>query len=68
MEGIELFAGGGGLLLGSALAGVRHHLAAEWNKWACKTIRENSLAGHHLVNGIKVLEGDIRGIDWSTEL
>ena len=68
MEGIELFAGGGGLLLGSALAGVRHHLAAEWNKWACKTIRENSLAGHHLVSGIKVLERDIRGIDWSTEL
>lgn len=38
----ELFAGGGGLVLGSGLAGVRHTAVAEWDKWACQTLRVNS--------------------------
>ena len=63
-RGIELFAGGGGLLLGGTKAGVHHEYAAEWNKWACQTIRENSNAGHPLVEGVNVLEGDVRNVDW----
>lgn len=65
VRGVELFAGGGGLLLGSALAGVEHVAAAEWNKWACQTMRENAADQYPLVNGLNVLEGDIRDIDWS---
>lgn len=65
MRGVELFAGGGGLLLGSALAGVEHVAAAEWNRWACKTMRENASADYPLVRGLNVYEGDVRAVDWS---
>lgn len=65
IRGVELFAGGGGLLLGSALAGVEHVAAAEWNRWACKTMRENAAADYPLVRGLAVYEGDVRAIDWS---
>lgn len=64
VRGVELFAGGGGLLLGSAMAGVTHVAAAEWNHWACKTMAENSSGDYPLVRGLKVLEGDVRDIDW----
>ena len=66
VRGIELFAGGGGLLLGSALAGIQHVAAAEWNKWACHTMRENAAADYPLVRGLNVLEGDVRSIDWDS--
>ncbi|GHD06191.1 DNA cytosine methyltransferase [Zhihengliuella salsuginis] len=65
VRGVELFAGGGGLLLGSAIAGVEHVAAAEWNKWACQTMRENAAVDYPLVRGLNVLEGDVRSIDWS---
>lgn len=65
VRAVELFAGGGGLLLGSSLAGVEHVAAAEWNKWACATMRENAAADYPLVRGLNVLEGDVRSIDWS---
>lgn len=64
LKGVELFAGGGGLLLGSALAGIEHVAASEWNKWACSTLRENAEAGYPLVQGVNVLEGDVRDVDW----
>lgn len=67
-KGVELFAGGGGLLLGSALAGVEHVIAAEWNRWACGTLRENTESGYPLVEGLRTIEGDIRDIDWLSEL
>lgn len=56
VKGVELFAGGGGLLLGSALAGVEHVAAVEWNKWACQTMRANAVAGYPLVRGLHVIE------------
>lgn len=64
MLGVELFAGGGGLLLGQAMAGVEHLLVAEWDRWACSTLRENSNAGHPLVSGLNIFEGDVRDINW----
>lgn len=64
VSGVELFAGGGGLLLGSSLAGVEHVAAAEWNKWACQTMRENAASDYPLVRDLNVLEGDVRDIDW----
>lgn len=65
LKGVELFAGGGGLLLGSAVAGVQHVAASEWNRWACTTMRENAALDYPLVRGLNVLEGDVRAIDWS---
>jgi DNA (cytosine-5)-methyltransferase 1 len=63
--GVELFAGGGGLLLGAALAGVRHEFAVERDRWACDTLMQNAASGYPLVRGLKVLRGDIRSVDWS---
>lgn len=64
ISGVELFAGGGGLLLGSSLAGVKHVAAAEWNKWACQTMRENAANGYPLVRDLNVFEGDVRSVNW----
>jgi DNA (cytosine-5)-methyltransferase 1 len=41
MKAIELFAGAGGLALGTSEAGFRHSAVLEWNRDACETIREN---------------------------
>lgn len=45
MKAVELFAGAGGLALGSSLAGFRHEAVIEWDKDACNTIRENQRRG-----------------------
>ncbi|MDR2565284.1 MAG: DNA cytosine methyltransferase [Bifidobacteriaceae bacterium] len=65
MRSVELFAGGGGLALGTHMAGFTTEVVAEWNKWCCDTLRENREAGHPLVQGVDVREGDIRDIDWT---
>jgi len=65
MRSIELFAGGGGLALGTHQAGFTTEVVAEWDHWCCDTLRENKTAGHPLVQGVDVREGDIRGIDWT---
>lgn len=65
MRSVELFAGGGGLALGTHLAGFTTEIVAEWDRWACDTLRENSAAGHPLAAGIDVREGDVRSVDWS---
>lgn len=66
MRSVELFAGGGGLALGSHQAGFTTEIVAEWNHWACDSLRENRDAGYPLVQGIDIREGDVRDIDWST--
>lgn len=66
MRSVELFAGGGGLALGTHLAGFSTEVVAEWDRWACDTVRENQRAGHHLVADVAVHEGDVRGVDWSS--
>ncbi|MDR1634705.1 MAG: DNA cytosine methyltransferase [Bifidobacteriaceae bacterium] len=66
MRSVELFAGGGGLALGTHLAGFTTEVVAEWNRWCCDTLRVNQAAGHPLVQGVDVREGDVREIDWST--
>ena len=45
MRSIELFAGAGGLALGSSFAGFKHEAVIEWDKDACNTIRENQRRG-----------------------
>ncbi len=45
MKAIELFAGAGGLALGTMAAGFRHDAVVEWDRNACDTIRENNRRG-----------------------
>ena len=62
MNAIELFAGAGGLGLGTTLAGFKHLAVVEWDKWACDTIRQNQARGFPLVSGWPLVEGDVK--DW----
>lgn len=64
---IELFAGGGGLLLGTSLAGFSHERAVEWNHQACDTLRTNINLGNPLLCGTEVIEGDVRDVTWGPE-
>ena len=45
MRSIELFAGAGGLALGSAYAGFRHEAVLELDRNACNTVRRNQERG-----------------------
>jgi DNA (cytosine-5)-methyltransferase 1 len=45
MRSIELFAGAGGLALGTSYAGFEHEAVLEWDEDACNTIRENQRRG-----------------------
>ena len=45
MRSVELFAGAGGLALGSSNAGFKHEAVLEWDLDACNTIRENQRRG-----------------------
>lgn len=65
LKAMELFAGGGGLLLGCSLAGFEHMGAAEWNGPSCDTLRLNVRSQYPLVRGLEVFEGDVRDIDWT---
>ncbi|MDO3068261.1 DNA cytosine methyltransferase [Mycobacteroides abscessus] len=65
MRSVELFAGGGGLALGTHMAGFTTEIVAEWDRWACDTLRENRDRGYPLVNGIDVREGDVRDVEWA---
>ncbi|WP_425429761.1 DNA cytosine methyltransferase [Corynebacterium phocae] len=50
------------------MAGVEHLAAAEWDKWACETLRKNRDADYPLVRGLNVIEGDVRGVDWEHQV
>nr|WP_169172874.1 DNA cytosine methyltransferase [Bifidobacterium sp. DSM 109957] len=65
VRSIELFAGGGGLLLGSALAGFSHDAAIEWERNSCDTLRLNQGRDYPLLRGTSIIEGDVRTVDWS---
>ncbi len=68
-KSVELFAGAGGLGIGLAKAGFEPQLVVEFNKWCCKTLRDN----HHVLadddscqdQSWRVHEGDIRQVDFS---
>ena len=65
LTSIELFAGGGGLLLGCSLAGFTHGLAVEWDGPSCATLRRNEACGYPLIAGTKIHEGDVRDVSWN---
>lgn len=66
LQSLELFAGAGGLALGTELAGFHAVAAVENDKWACETLKENCNRGHPLVKDLKVMSGDVREIDYSS--
>jgi DNA (cytosine-5)-methyltransferase 1 len=62
MRSIELFAGAGGLGLGSQLAGASPQLIVERDRWCCSTLRRNArMSG---LDWPDPIEGDIRNIDF----
>ncbi len=61
MRSIELFAGAGGLGLGSTLAGADPQLTVERDRWCCATLLRNAEAKAGFQSPIA---GDIRDIDF----
>lgn len=65
MRSIELFAGAGGLALGTSHAGFRHEAILEWDEDACNTIRENQRRGVRPVVDWPVIEpADVTRFDF----
>ncbi|MBQ9003916.1 MAG: DNA cytosine methyltransferase [Eggerthellaceae bacterium] len=62
----ELFAGAGGLALGTELAGFKSLGTIEWDKWACGTMLENQRNAYPLVQGWDVHCMDVRDFDWTS--
>ena len=65
MRSVELFAGAGGLALGTAKAGFEHAAVLDWDANACKTLRKNKAAGVEFIRDWEVVEGDVRAYDFS---
>ncbi|MDZ4817679.1 MAG: DNA cytosine methyltransferase [Planctomycetota bacterium] len=61
MKAVELFAGAGGLALGTKAAGFKHAAVVEWNRNACDTIRKNNHLG---VINWPLVRGDVRQINF----
>ena len=66
MKAVELFAGAGGLAMGTSLAGFEAQAVIEWDRWACDTIRENKERRFPLVKDWPLHEVDVRGFDCSS--
>lgn len=65
LKAVELFAGAGGLGMGTARAGFGHVAVVEWNKDACDTIRVNKARGVKPVADWPVFQADVREFDYS---
>lgn len=65
MTSVELFAGAGGLALGTSQAGFRHLAVVEWDAAACSTIRENQKYNNPLVRDWVLHHADVRHFDFS---
>lgn len=61
IDTMHLFAGVGGGLLADLILGHRPIIAVEWDKYACKVLRERAADGWF--PGLRVWEGDVRLFD-----
>ncbi len=64
VKSVELFAGAGGLALGTAEAGLSHKVVIEWDDNACRTLRRNHENGVKHVRDWKIVQGDVRAYDF----
>lgn len=64
MLSIELFAGAGGLGMGSARAGIRPALVVERDPYCCETLRNNKIESMSSVADWPLLEADVRAVDF----
>jgi DNA (cytosine-5)-methyltransferase 1 len=64
VKSVELFAGAGGLALGTAEAGFSHKVVIEWDSNACQTLRRNHEDGVKHVRDWAIVEGDVRDYDF----
>lgn len=65
MKTIELFAGAGGLALGTAKAGFDHDAVLELDRDACETIRANQRRGVKPVSDWPLFETNVRHFDFT---
>lgn len=65
MRSIELFAGAGGLAIGTARAGFDHQALIEWDHNACETLRLNARDGKGHAGNWNVVEGDVTRHDFT---
>lgn len=64
LKSLELFAGAGGLALGTEMAGFNALAALEWNPWACDTMELNKRREYPLLKDVRVVRGDVRNFDY----
>lgn len=64
MKSVELFAGAGGLALGSAAAGFKHVALIDFNRNACDTICHNIQRRVKHTRTWQLVEGDVRDYDF----
>ena len=65
LTSLELFAGAGGLAIGTAAAGFRHSAVIEKDAIACSTLLGNKSRGVAQAGNWKIIEADIATIDLS---
>jgi DNA (cytosine-5)-methyltransferase 1 len=65
MRSLELFAGAGGLALGTSRAGFEHLGVVEWNRDACSSMNENKRRGVEYVRQWPVQQADVRTVCYS---
>lgn len=65
MNSIEIFAGAGGLALGTARAGFQHQFVIDRNATACETLRRNGAKGSSIGHDWRVVEGSV--VDYNFE-
>jgi len=64
LQSLELFAGAGGLALGTEFAGFRALAAVERDRWAAETLEENKTRGFPLLKDLRIICGDVRQLDY----